>query len=846
MIKHILKKVLSEYTIEGHTIVLIREPFLMDAEELFDAIRPKIIRFSNAEELKVETALPSGSESVILIHDHPESYYADRAFLFNNLKIKYQDIVDDYFNYCITEFYHFDQSTVIRYTKREFLKAFCDNNGIRQFEINSLDGECGVFYSRFCCDTAIVLLDKEKISDRIMVRFDDERVYGSISVSAKQLFAAVFYFSVMSKAWRAGCCYDTDNVLSGPDIYKEINLLDKGYTSVFFKDEEGKYCGTRYLCDYKSAFPGSVKTHFLYIDEASESEMTEQTCFTALKYYNESVPILKNDQVSGFVKKRDELRYTVLMRWDLIDDETLTDLLGGIDRILISSSEEELMRLFQRLSPLKNIQILSSDNFIGLLNGQFDLIISKCDIWDNIPVSFMHLKHLYINAYAYQMKRFFEANDISYHFYCIPDETRISEHRKRVASQSKQFVNNLIKSNNTYTVADGEIGGCLYYQSRRRTTDAPIIWNRSVYFYGPCISIGVFGKDSETIESCLQRMINHAKIPVRVINNPAPLLLNPYDSAINTLHKIGMGKYRKGDIVIHFGRQSLEWEGTVKGDCEKNDLTAVFNSRDHVREKCFIGHMGAHVNIRGYQWIAEYMFSQLFDRLQDRFPKSVFCQFHPENYNDMADGLKRYVEYLNRNKFPDTENKIIGSVAVNANPFTLGHAYLIRSALKKADFLYVFVAQEDLSDFSFEARFDMVTEYCKQFDHVMVLPSGNYFASTISFKDYFNREALDTVQTDATLDCHIFAEVIAKELGISFRMLGEEKHDVITAQYNESVKEILEQNGITVYIIPRCEVNGRPVSAKLVRKHIVERDIEVLRTKVPETTYDYIISRLTD
>ena len=132
--------------------------------------------------------------------------------------------------------------------------------------------------------------------------------------------------------------------------------------------------------------------------------------------------------------------------------------------------------------------------------------------------------------------------------------------------------------------------------------------NLDLTFFGPCISIGIFAKDENTIESHLQRKLNSAGLPFRVINIPTPLLLNPFDSAINTLHKIGMEKYRKGDVVIHFGRDSLEWGGIIKKNEKKHDLTNLFNTPENIPKKCFIGHMGAHMNSVGYQVIAEYIF----------------------------------------------------------------------------------------------------------------------------------------------------------------------------------------------------------------------------------------------
>ena len=72
-------------------------------------------------------------------------------------------------------------------------------------------------------------------------------------------------------------------------------------------------------------------------------------------------------------------------------------------------------------------------------------------------------------------------------------------------------------------------------------------------------------------------------------------------------------------------------------------------------------------------------------------------------------------------------------------------------------------------------------------------------------------------------------------------MLGEEKQDDITRQYNDYVKEILTKNGIEVIIIPRLEVNGGAVSAKSVREHIRKKEYDLLKNEVPVTTYEFII-----
>ena len=53
--------------------------------------------------------------------------------------------------------------------------------------------------------------------------------------------------------------------------------------------------------------------------------------------------------------------------------------------------------------------------------------------------------------------------------------------------------------------------------------------------------------------------------------------------------------------------------------------------------------------------------------------------------------FKETIHLLSREKEKNSkEKKIIGSIVMNANPFTLGHEYLIDYALKRCEWLYLF------------------------------------------------------------------------------------------------------------------------------------------------------------
>lgn len=182
----------------------------------------------------------------------------------------------------------------------------------------------------------------------------------------------------------------------------------------------------------------------------------------------------------------------------------------------------------------------------------------------------------------------------------------------------------------------------------------------------------------------------------------------------------------------------------------------------------------------------------------------------------------------------------VGGVVVNCNPFTLGHRYLIEEAYRMTDFLYIFVVEEDLSDFSFQDRFQMVCLGTNDLRNVKVLPSGEYLGSKETFPQYFKKDAVDEIR-DTDYDAYIFADVIAKELGISVRFVGEEPFDKVTAAYNRTLKRILPAAGVEVVEIPRKEdVNGDIISASSVRKCIKDKDRERLHTLLPVSTIQYL------
>lgn len=204
------------------------------------------------------------------------------------------------------------------------------------------------------------------------------------------------------------------------------------------------------------------------------------------------------------------------------------------------------------------------------------------------------------------------------------------------------------------------------------------------------------------------------------------------------------------------------------------------------------------------------------------------------------DGIRNYVKTIERMK---TNYEEIGAIVMNANPFTLGHLYLIEYAATHCEFLYVFVVSSEKSIFPFDTRMNLIKEGTKHIENVYVLNGGTYIISGATFPNYFLKTPDRATELQAKLDITIFARQIAKALNIKKRFIGTEPYCDTTEIYNRTMKEILTEYGIKVCEIPRKTVGEMAISASLVRQFIKEDRIEAVAPLVPKTTYDFLISK---
>ena len=230
----------------------------------------------------------------------------------------------------------------------------------------------------------------------------------------------------------------------------------------------------------------------------------------------------------------------------------------------------------------------------------------------------------------------------------------------------------------------------------------------------------------------------------------------------------------------------------------------------------------------------------------------------------------------------------IGVIVMNANPFTLGHRYLIEQAARQVDRLFIIPVKEDGGEyqpsrslFPYAERKAMMEAAVAQSNKVpkyqsnslplregrggvFVLEGSPYAISAATFPTYFLKQLSDAADTQMLLDIDIFCRHIAPALGATIRFVGSEPNDALTRRYNELLQQQLPLHALRLVEIPRltaitspstpaspvcCDHVATPqsapaISASLVRKALAEGRFAEAAALVPPTTIPYLLAHL--
>ena len=200
-------------------------------------------------------------------------------------------------------------------------------------------------------------------------------------------------------------------------------------------------------------------------------------------------------------------------------------------------------------------------------------------------------------------------------------------------------------------------------------------------------------------------------------------------------------------------------------------------------------------------------------------------------------GFPNYLKNLEKTK----SSGVSAALVMNANPFTLGHQYLVETAAKNCDTLHLFVLSEDASLVPFAVRKRLVQSGIAHIPGVVLHDSGPYIISSATFPSYFLKDEAAVIDGHARLDLAVFTR-IAQALNVTHRFVGEEPTSQVTGLYNRIMAQELPKAGVQCHVIPRREAGGKAISASTVRAALQNGDWDTLKALVPATTLDYFTS----
>ncbi len=348
---------------------------------------------------------------------------------------------------------------------------------------------------------------------------------------------------------------------------------------------------------------------------------------------------------------------------------------------------------------------------------------------------------------------------------------------------------------------------------------------QTVYLAGPCIVGGYPTAEVGSLAYRLYQRLLKENIKYNVE------ILSKAHLDISLADELEMLDIRENDIIVAIMNHHM-----YEKKNDDIDLLEDYNNRPANSWWFLDGPI--HTLRRGNEMIVD----KLYPLLADQYEKRTFDNCYVQVGKTYLTGQQetQLQEYIRKTGFESEKNHCVGCIVMNANPFTKGHLYLVEQAVAEVDELLVFVVEEDLSEFCFADRFQMVSQGVAHLDHVRVIPSGNFILSSHTFVSYFEKDKRQDEVVDCTLDIGLFGTYIVPAFGIVKRFVGEEPNDRVTQRYNEEMKGKLPLYGVEVKEIPRKDVGGEIISATTVRKLYRMREWKDLNLYLPDTTIDYI------
>lgn len=380
-----------------------------------------------------------------------------------------------------------------------------------------------------------------------------------------------------------------------------------------------------------------------------------------------------------------------------------------------------------------------------------------------------------------------------------------------------------------------KIGGKYFNarNGRRITCFQPENYIGTVYLMGMCMVVGRHVEDQYTISSYLQRILLEKGYDYRVENCG---VVSRRDAALDSwIEKIN--GFQPNDIIIY--QSSV---GQVI-DLPCISTRKIFEKHQIPTEWVMDTH--GHCNHKVNKLLADNIFDMILNHLSNKKMEFDNYELIQINIHDIMQDyvqckyMERYFSYFNYERY-----NTIGAIVMNCDPFNKGHRYLIEQARKYVECLIIFVVEESRTQFNFEERFKMVEDGVSDLENIIVVPNGDFIFSMNNFSEYYVRRENEMVAINADYDINFFVDYIVGPLHITHRFAGEESRNDVMKVYNETMKRILPQRGITYMEIPKMTMDGEFISSSNIRRYLKKKEYDKAFKMMTKPARQYLAGQL--
>lgn len=205
-----------------------------------------------------------------------------------------------------------------------------------------------------------------------------------------------------------------------------------------------------------------------------------------------------------------------------------------------------------------------------------------------------------------------------------------------------------------------------------------------------------------------------------------------------------------------------------------------------------------------------------------------------------------------KSKFNTPED--LSCLVFNANPYTLGHDYILSLASKRSSAVVVFVIEgkpdsgcrgnHETTDIEipFEDRLKLVQEGANKYPNVLVLPAGPALVGRNSFPKDWSTEEKGRMHLYALLDSQLFFHEIAPKLNIKTRFVGDEPRDEMSEMHLNAMRQESKITKIQLKVAERKRIGDKYISSSMVREALSQGNWELIKKIVPDFVYEYLES----